>query len=227
MKILLAEDTQDLNRVITAMLCHEGYEVDSARDGEEALSYLEKDSYDAAVLDIMMPKKSGIEVLEQMRREHNVTPVLLLTAKAEVDDRVAGLDAGADDYLTKPFAMKELLARLRAMTRRKNEYGGKDLSFGDLTLSSESFALSSENTVRLSVKEFELLQCLILHAGKALSTEFLLEHVWESAAGTNEDTVWLYISYLKRKLSAISSRVVIEGSRGGSFMIHDGEESHE
>lgn len=227
MKILLAEDTQDLNRVITAMLRHEGYEVDSALNGEEALSYLEKDSYDAAVLDIMMPKISGIEVLEQMRKEHNVTPVLLLTAKAEVDDRVAGLDAGADDYLTKPFAMKELLARLRAMTRRKNEYGGEDLTFGDLTLSSESFALSSENTVRLSVKEFALLQCLILHAGKALSTEFLLEHVWENAEGANGDTVWLYISYLKSKLSAISSKVSIGGSKGGSFVIRDGEDTHE
>ncbi|MCH4035072.1 MAG: response regulator transcription factor [Lachnospiraceae bacterium] len=223
MKILLAEDTQDLNRVITAMLTHEGYEVDSALDGAQALDYLEKDSYDAAILDIMMPKVSGIEVLQQMRKVHNVTPVLMLTAKAEVDDRVAGLDAGADDYLTKPFAMKELLARLRAMTRRRNEYSGEDLSFGDLTLSADSFELSSENSVRLSVKEFELLQCLILHAGKPLSTAFLLEHVWENAEGANGDTVWLYISYLRSKLTAIASQVTIEGTRGGSFTLLGGE----
>ena len=152
MKILLAEDTTDLNRVLTAALVHEGFEVDSAFDGEKALSLLEKNGYDLLILDIMMPKKDGIEVLREMRRLNNISPVLLLTAKSEVDDRVAGLDAGADDYLTKPFAMKELLARARAMTRRRREYSANDLAFGDITLHADSFELVGKNSIRLSVK---------------------------------------------------------------------------
>ena len=160
MKILLAEDTRDMNHVLTAALTHEGYDVDSAFDGEEALDFVRTNGYDAMVLDIMMPKKDGLQVLKELREENIVTPVLLLTAKAEVDDRVNGLDAGADDYLTKPFAMKELLARVRAMTRRKTEYAAKKLQYGDFSLDDEKFELSCENSVRLSVKEFELLQAL-------------------------------------------------------------------
>lgn len=227
MKLLLAEDTKDLNRVITAMLEHEGYSVDSALDGQEAETLLAENGYDGAILDIMMPKKSGIDVLRDMRRDNITTPVLLLTAKAEVDDRVAGLDAGADDYLTKPFAMKELLARVRAMTRRKREYSGDDLHFGDVRLNSSSFELSSENSVRLSVKEFELLQTLILHAGRPLTTAYLLETVWADTEGANEDTVFLYIQYLRGKLSAIASSVTIEGEKGGSFVLQSGEQNHE
>ena len=176
MKLLLAEDTQDLNRAVTALLRHQEYEVDSAFDGEEALEYIKRDCYDGIILDIMMPKKDGLEVLKELRSRHILTPVLLLTAKAEVDDRVAGLDAGADDYLPKPFAMKELLARIRAMTRRSSTY-----SEGDLT------------------------------------TEYLLSHVWKHEPEAQEDTVWLYISYLKGKLRSIGSPVTISGIRGGSF----------
>ena len=194
MKILLAEDTRDLNRVITVALQHEGYEVDPAYDGEEASERAFQNGYDLIVLDIMMPKKSGIEVLREIRSANNVTPVLLLTAKAEVDDRVSGLDAGADDYLTKPFAMKELLARVRAMTRRKAEYGAGELKFGDLTLDADKFELTSENSIRLSVKEYELLQTLILHPDRDLDTGYLLERVWNNAPDATSDTVWLYIS---------------------------------
>lgn len=219
MKILLAEDTRDMNHVLTAALTHEGYDVDSAFDGEEALDFVRTNGYDAMVLDIMMPKKDGLQVLKELREENIVTPVLLLTAKAEVDDRVNGLDAGADDYLTKPFAMKELLARVRAMTRRKTEYAAKKLQYGDFSLDDEKFELSCENCVRLSVKEFELLQALILNRHHEVSTEYLLEHVWDGAEEAGPDTVWLYISYLRGKLRSVASNVEIEGERGSSFRL--------
>ncbi|CCX66117.1 response regulator with CheY-like receiver domain and winged-helix DNA-binding domain [Firmicutes bacterium CAG:791] len=219
MKILLAEDTRDMNHVLTAALTHEGYDVDSAFDGEEALDFVRTNGYDAMVLDIMMPKKDGLQVLKELREENIVTPVLLLTAKAEVDDRVNGLDAGADDYLTKPFAMKELLARVRAMTRRKTEYAAKKLQYGDFSLDDEKFELSCENSVRLSVKEFELLQALILNQNHGVSTQYLLEHVWDGAEEAGPDTVWLYISYLRGKLRSVASNVEIEGERGSSFRL--------
>lgn len=219
MKILLAEDTRDMNHVLTAALTHEGYDVDSAFDGEEALDFVRTNGYDAMVLDIMMPKKDGLQVLKELREENIVTPVLLLTAKAEVDDRVNGLDAGADDYLTKPFAMKELLARVRAMTRRKTEYAAKKLQYGDFSLDDEKFELSCENSVRLSVKEFELLQALILNQNHEVSTQYLLEHVWDGAEEAGPDTVWLYISYLRGKLHSVASNVEIEGERGSSFRL--------
>lgn len=219
MKILLAEDTRDMNHVLTAALTHEGYDVDSAFDGEAALDFVRTNGYDAMVLDIMMPKKDGLQVLKELREENIVTPVLLLTAKAEVDDRVNGLDAGADDYLTKPFAMKELLARVRAMTRRKTEYAAKKLQYGDFSLDDEKFELSCENSVRLSVKEFELLQALILNQHREVSTQYLLEHVWDGAEEAGPDTVWLYISYLRGKLRSVASNVEIEGERGSSFRL--------
>ena len=219
MKILLAEDTRDMNHVLTAALTHEGYDVDSAFDGEEALDFVRTNGYDAMVLDIMMPKKDGLQVLKELREENIVTPVLLLTAKAEVDDRIEGLDAGADYYLTKPFAMKELLARVRAMTRRKTEYAAKKLQYGDFSLDDEKFELSCENSVRLSVKEFELLQALILNQNHEVSTQYLLEHVWDGAEEAGPDTVWLYISYLRGKLRSVASNVEIEGERGSSFRL--------
>ena len=219
MKILLAEDTRDMNHVLAAALTHEGYDVDSAFDGEEALDFVRTNGYDAMVLDIMMPKKDGLQVLKELREENIVTPVLLLTAKAEVDDRVNGLDAGADDYLTKPFAMKELLARVRGMTRRKTEYAAKKLQYGDFSLDDEKFELSCENSVRLSVKEFELLQALILNQNHEVSTQYLLEHVWDGAEEAGPDTVWLYISYLRGKLRSVASNVEIEGERGSSFRL--------
>lgn len=217
-KVLLAEDTADLNRALSAILTHEGYDVTAVFDGEEALTCLRTNAYDAVILDIMMPKKDGLEVLSSMRAEGNNSPVLLLTAKAEVDDRVNGLDAGADDYLTKPFAMKELLARIRSMTRRRSSYSG-ELRIGDLTLNADNFELRAENSVRLSIKEFELMQLLMKNAGKPLKTSFLLQHVWANDTGTGEETVWLYISYLRNKLNAVASHVSLEGTRGESFSL--------
>lgn len=219
MKLLLAEDTSDLNKVITTVLRHEGYDVDSVQDGLEATDLIEIDSYDCIILDIMMPKKDGIQVLTELRAKNIITPVLMLTAKAEIEDRVTGLDAGADDYLTKPFAIKELLARVRALTRRKTQYSTDDLKFNDLSLKSASFELASENTVRLSVKEFELMQTLILNAEHPISTEVLLERVWNNDPDAKPETVRLYISYLKRKLRAIASSVTVEGSAEEGFRL--------
>ena len=219
MKLLLAEDTRDLNRAVTAILKHEGFEVDSAYDGEEALSFLTAGSYDGIILDIMMPKVSGIEVLTTLRKMNDSTPVLLLTAKAEVDDRVSGLDAGADDYLTKPFAMKELLARIRSMLRRRTRYSAEELHFEGLSLRSESLELAAENSVRLSMKEFELMRLLISNPDKEMSTEFILSRLWAGEPDAGADTVYLYISYLRGKLKAVDANVRIEGNRGGSFRL--------
>ena len=225
MKLLLAEDTKDLSRAVCAVLTREGYAVDAVYDGQEAWEHLQKVSYDGILLDIMMPKMSGLEVLSRLRAGNILTPVLMLTARTEVDDRVAGLDAGADDYLTKPFAMKELLARVRAMTRRRSAYSAGTIAYGDIVLEAESFELRGENTVRLSVKEFELLQTLLMNAGHELATGYLLEHVWGNEPEAGEDTVWLYVSYLNRKLEAVSSCTRIGGSRGGCFKISENEES--
>ena len=211
MKILLAEDTKDLNKVLCAVLEHGGFTVDPVFDGVEVIEHIERDSYDCIVLDIMMPRKDGIEALKEIREKNILTPVLMLTAKSEIDDRVAGLDAGADDYLTKPFAMKELMARVRALTRRKTEYSGKDLSYNDIRLRAGTFELTSENSVRLSVKEFELMQLLMLNQNHYVTTDYILNQVWSRETDAQPDTVWLYISYLNRKLKAIASDSKIEG----------------
>ena len=219
MKLLLAEDTADLNRAVSAALEFQSYDVDRAFDGEEALDFLTRQSYDGIILDIMMPKKDGLQVLRELRERHIMTPVLLLTARAEVDDRVAGLDAGADDYLPKPFAMKELLARIRSMIRRHDVYEEAELTFGGVTLDPEGPVLAARNSVRLSLKEYALMKALMSNTDLALSTDFLLGHVWHNEPGAQEDTVWLYISYLKGKLYSVGSPVTISGERGGSFRL--------
>ncbi len=219
MKLLLAEDTRDLNRAVTAVLEHQGYTVDPVYNGGEALEHIKNESYDGMILDIMMPVMDGISLIKEIRRMHILTPVLLLTAKAEVDDRVTGLDAGADDYLTKPFAMKELLARIRSMTRRHTMYQLNSLEFQDITLNAESSEMTSSNTVSLSLKEFQLMETLITNADRSLETNWLREQVWKEEEDASEDTVWLYISYLKGKLRSVGSRLTIQGNRGSSFQL--------
>ena len=167
----------------------------------------------------MMPKKDGIQALTEIRAKNIITPVLMLTAKSEIDDRVAGLDAGADDYLTKPFAMKELLARVRALTRRKTEYGTNDLKYNDVLLYAQTFELASENSVRLSVKEFELMQQLMLNKDRSVSVDYILNNVWSREPDAQPDTVVLYVSYLKRKLRAIASDTVIEGDENSGYRL--------
>ena len=214
-KILFAEDTQDLNRAVSVILEHEGFEVSSFYDGLAASEALRVSAYDLVILDIMMPGKSGIEVLREMRAEGNVTPVLLLTAKVEIDDRVEGLEAGADDYLPKPFAMKELVARVRSLVRRNTDYGAGDLAFGDFTLDAATFELKSANGVRLSHLEFELLRTLILNSNRSLSGDFLLGRVWSGDDEADANTVALYARYLNSKLEAVSSSVKLHCGDGG------------
>lgn len=219
MKVLLAEDTKDLNKVLCAVLEHGGFTVDPVFDGVEVLEHIERDSYDCIVLDIMMPRKDGIEALKEIREKNILTPVLMLTAKSEIDDRVAGLDAGADDYLTKPFAMKELMARVRALTRRKTEYSGIDLSFKDIRLHAGTFELACENSVRLSVKEFELMQLFMLNQNHFVTSDYILNQVWSREPDAQTDTVRLYVSYLNRKLKAIASDSQIGGDSVSGFQL--------
>ena len=219
MKLLLAEDTRDLNRAVTTVLMHEKYKVDSVFDGEEAIAHVERNAYDCVLLDIMMPKKDGLEVLAEIRRRHVTVPVILLTAKGEIEDRVAGLDAGADDYLPKPFAMKELLARIRSACRRSFGYNNERLTFCDVELDPETLSLSAKNSISLSIKEYELLETLIRNSDRSLSEETLIGRIWRDAANANGDTLWLYVSYLKGKLTSIGSDVTIEGSRGGEYRL--------
>ncbi len=219
MKILLAEDTAELSRSVSFILQHEKYEVDCALDGDEALEYIKKDSYDCIILDIMMPKTDGLTVLRELRKRHILTPVILLTAMSDIEDRVSGLDAGADDYLSKPFATRELLARIRALIRRNPVHELEYLTVEDITLDMGKYSLSSKSSVRLSTKEFDTMMLIMSNPDVELSTKYLLDHVWMDEEGAHEDTVWLYISYLKRKLSLINSVMTISGKKGGSFKL--------
>ena len=219
MKLLLAEDTKDMNRVITVMLEHEGYEVDPVFDGGQALEHLQADVYDGAILDIMMPVMSGLDVLRQIREAGAEPPVLMLTAKSEIDDRVTGLDAGANDYLSKPFAMKELLARVRAMVRTSGNVRQEALEFKDIRLDPGDLSLTAENSVSLAPREFALMRLLIKNQGRPLATKYLLDHVWANEPGADAEDVWLYISYIRAKLTSVASCVVLDGERGGFFRL--------
>jgi len=218
MHLLLAEDTPDMNRVVTAYLTHEGFTVDSVFDGGEALSMLRKNIYSAAVLDIMMPVMDGLEVLRRLRESGDNTPVLLLTAMAEVDDRVAGLNAGANDYLCKPFSLKELGARVRAMIRVSESNRVAALSFGDIRLLPETLTLEAKNSVHLSLREYELLEQLIASQGRSLDSAYLLQRVWRDENEAGDDDVALYIRYLNAKLESVDSSVRVE-SRADGFCL--------
>ena len=222
MRILLAEDEKELSRALTAILEHSKYAVDAVYDGQAAVEQAGNNAYDAMIFDIMMPKLDGIEALKQIRAGGNYTPVLLLTAKAEIDDRVTGLDAGADDYLTKPFAMKELLARLRSMTRRAADYSPKVLKIGSVTLDTEEQSISCENSIRLANKETKLLEFFMMNSGKALSTEEIFHHIWGSAEPVNAKVVFMYVSFLNSKLSAINADIMIIGGENSDYTLQSG-----
>lgn len=223
MKILIAEDEPQLSRVLVAAITHAGYDVDAVLNGKEAVELAQKNSYDVIILDIMMPVMDGITALKKIRASGDKTYVLMLTAKAEVDDRVTGLDSGADDYLTKPFSLKELLARLRSKERREDEFTPTELEFGDLSLDTEEQELVSHNSIRLNNKETQLMNYLMLNKDKELSTEDIFNHVWKNEDNVTDEIVWIYISYLRRKLESIQSKVQIVGEKGGSFKIIDDE----
>ena len=221
LKILIAEDEKDLSRVLSMALSHEGYDVTVANDGKEAVDYASHNVYHCMVFDIMMPVMDGIEALTRIRGMGLVTPVILLTAKSEVEDRISGLDAGADDYLTKPFAMGELAARIRSVTRRRESLIPKVLKMGNFSLNTEQQELKAVNSIRLSKKESELLEYFILNRDKALVPDEIFSRIWADDPETDHDVVWVYVSYLRSKLDAVSANVLIEGEKTGPYRLKE------
>lgn len=222
MRILIAEDEVTIARALKVMLEKNKYAVDMVHNGSDALDYIQAVGYDALVLDIMMPGKDGIEVLKADRAEGNTTPALLLTAKAEVADRVAGLDAGADDYLPKPFAANEFLARVRALTRRSNTYASFALSFGNVTLDCCQYLLKTAfEEVRLNNKEFQLTELFLRHPRQVFSSEHLMEKVWGLDSEAEMDVVWTYIGFLRRKLRQIGADIEIRTIRGAGYALEE------
>lgn len=220
MRLLLAEDEKELSHALVTVLKHNNYFVDAVYNGQDALDYLESGCYDGAILDIMMPKMDGITVLKKVRAGGNPIPILLLTAKSEIDDRVNGLDSGADDYLTKPFSMKELLARIRAMTRRQTEITDPVLRFGNIALDRTTYQLSSpKHAYRLASKEFQMLEMLMTHPGQIISAGQFMDKIWGFDSDAEQNVVWVYLSYLRKKLTALEADVSIKATRGLGYSL--------
>ena len=221
MRILFAEDEKALSKALVKILEKNNYSVDAVYDGEDALAYLEAGSYDAAVLDIMMPKMDGIAVLKKIRAEGNQIPVLMLTARSEIEDRVLGLDSGANDYLSKPFDTRELLARIRSITRAKAETGTK-LTAGNVTLDRATYELSSPaGSFRLANKEFQMMEYLMVNPHRILSAEMFMERIWGYDSESEINVVWVYVSYLRKKLAALGATVQIKSSRNVGYSLED------
>ncbi|MEE0761796.1 DNA-binding response regulator [Anaeromassilibacillus sp. An172] len=222
MRLLLAEDERELSKALSTILKHNLYTVDTVFDGEEALAYIENGNYDGVILDIMMPKIDGISVLKIIRSKGINVPVLILTAKSEVDDKVLGLDCGANDYLTKPFSIKELLARIRAMTRIKTEAVDSLLKFGNVTLNRVTFELSTAyGSYRLANKEFQIMEMFMSNPKNLISTERILEKIWGYDTETEVSVVWVYISYIRKKLASINSNIYIKATRNLGYSLEE------
>ena len=222
MRILLAEDEVTIARALKVMLEKNKYAVDMVHNGNDALDYIQAVDYDVLVLDIMMPGKDGIEVLKAARREGNTTPALFLTAKAEVADRVAGLDAGADDYLPKPFAASEFLARIRALIRRSSAYAPAALTYGNTTLDCSQYLLKTAfGEMRLNNKEYQLMELLFRHPRQVFSSEHLMEKIWGLDSEAEMDVVWTYIGFLRRKLRQTGADIEIRTIRGAGYALEE------
>ena len=215
MKILLVEDSLQLNKALSTVLKRNSYIVDSAFDGEEALLYIKQSTYDAIILDIMLPKVNGLEVLKQVRSQKLETPIIMLTAKSTTEDKIHGLDLGADDYLPKPFSVDELLARLRALMRRKPKYDeDQKEEFGDLLLDTNSFVLScGDKSVPLMNKEFHIMSLLMKANGKVVSLDTISKSAWDTDSYSTNENVWVFISYLRKKIEKLQSKVKIKSIR--------------
>lgn len=222
MRLLLAEDEEELSNALVAILRHSSYTVDAVYDGEDALEYGLSGEYDGIILDIMMPKLEGTEVLKKLREAGITTPVLFLTAKSETDDKIKGLDLGADDYLTKPFDMGELLARIRAMTRRKADFSHTSLTCGNLVLDRNTYELSTEghDAIRLAGREFQMMEMLMTTPGRVISVDNFMDRIWADGEA-DVNVVWVYISNLRKKLSALESTAEIKAARGVGYSIHE------
>ena len=222
MRLLLAEDETSLSKAIVTILEKNNYSVDAVYNGEDALIYLESDNYDGVILDVMMPKLDGFSVLKRLRAQGNMIPVLILTARDQVHDKVLGLDSGANDYLTKPFSTRELLARIRAMTRSQTAHPDSQLHFGNITLNRASFELSSQNgSFRLANKEFQLMEILMSNPHHLVSTERLLEKIWGYDSDVEINVVWVYISYLRKKLAALHANIQIKALRNAGYSLEE------
>jgi len=221
-RILVADDEPDMTAVLEALLKREHYSVDVVHDGRDALDYGLAENYDCLVLDIMMPKLDGIQVLQALREQNISTPVLLLTAKSQVEDRIAGLNSGADDYLPKPFHAGELVARVRALTRRGGAYTPSVLAVGNIALDSATFELTCGScSIRLGSKEFQMLELLMRQKGRLISTEQFMERIWGYESDAEINVVWAYISYLRRKLEAVGANVRITARRGQGYLLEE------
>ena len=220
MRILLAEDERSLSRAIIALLEKHNYSADAVYDGQEALDYLEAENYDAVILDIMMPKLDGLSVLRMLRERGSQIPVLLLTAKSEIEDKVTGLDNGANDYLTKPFATAELLARIRAMTRTQSAQTDSRMSFGNITLDQTTYELSSPSgSFRLANKEYQMMELLLRNPHQLIPSERFLEKIWGYDSDVELNVVWVYISYLRKKLTALQADIQIKATRNAGYSL--------
>lgn len=221
LRILFAEDEVSLARALTKILEKNFYTVDTVHNGQDALDYLESGSYDVAILDVMMPKVDGIAVLQTLRRKGDPIPVIMLTAKSEVEDKIMGLDSGANDYITKPFDSRELLARLRAVTRRPGESDNR-LTFGNISLDQATFELSSPTgSFRLANKEYQMMQFLMMNPHCLISTERFMEKIWGYDSDSEINVVWVYISYLRKKLSALNANIQIKVARNAGYSLEE------
>lgn len=224
MRLLLAEDEKALSKALATILERNHYSVDAACDGQEALDYLETGNYDGVILDIMMPKVDGITVLREIRKKGSLIPVLLLTAKSEVDDKVLGLDAGANDYLTKPFNSRELLARIRAMTRTQTAQANSQLKIGNVTLDRATYELSTPSgSYRLANKEFQMMEMLMRNPKNLISSERFMEKIWGYDSEAEINVVWVYISYLRKKLAVLHANIQIKALRNAGYTLEETE----
>ena len=221
MKLLLAEDEISLSKALTRILEKNNYTVDTVYNGADALDFLTTSEYDAVILDIMMPQIDGITVLKKIRTAGNPIPVLILSAKSEVDDKVNGLDCGANDYLTKPFDSKELLARIRSITRTQHATDSK-LIFGNITLDRATYELSSPSqSFRLANKEFQMMEILMSNPKRLVSTERFFEKIWGYDSDAEMNVVWVYISYLRKKLAALNASIQIKATRNAGYTLEE------
>ena len=224
MRLLVAEDEKDMNRLITRALEKEGYGVDSCFDGEEAMDYLESAEYDGVILDIMMPKMDGHQVLKKLRARGSDLPILVLTARDSIADRVAGLDLGADDYLIKPFDFDELLARVRAMMRKRSGHKTSVITIGDLKIDTGSHEVTrGDRSIELSSREYSILEYMAMHPGQVLSREQIETHVWNFDYSGGSNVVDVYISYLRKKIDGKENVKLIRTVWGTGWMIKEGE----
>ncbi|EEA86239.1 response regulator receiver domain protein [Peptacetobacter hiranonis DSM 13275] len=220
MKLLLAEDEKELSKALKAILESNRYSVDAVYDGEDAIYYMENSEYDAVILDIMMPKVDGITALKTVREKGIDVPIIMLTAKSEVDDKVLGLDSGANDYLTKPFSAKELLARLRVLTREKSVSNTSIITVGNVSLDTTTFEMYSPNgKFRLTNKEYQMMEIFMRNPKHIVSTEQLIEKVWGYDSDMENNVVWVYISYLRKKLISLNANIIIKANRNLGYSL--------